>query len=243
MSAPPSLPEERSLAPGATARSAKVAALSTTRFTWPRPPTVTRSNLVVCLVAGYVAFCVMYLGSAAVSRAAVELTPTAFDRALPFVAASIFIYLSQFVLLPYALVVARDDHARSHAFYSMLVATLLAGVIFVCYPTSVMRPAPPVDGLLGLAWRGLHLADTQNNGFPSLHVALAAISGALLWQTRRRARAVIWPTLISISTLTTRQHIVWDVAGGLLLAFVAWRLTPTLVPHERTHAPDRSASR
>lgn len=204
---------------------------------------MTRSNLLVCLVAGYVAFCVMYLGSAAVSRAAVELTPTAFDRALPFIAASIFVYLSQFVLLPYALIVARDDYARSHAFYSMLVATLFAAVIFVCYPTSVMRPAPPTDGLIGLAWRGLHLADTPNNAFPSLHVVLAAISGALLWQTKRRALAVIWPTLISISTLTTRQHIVWDVAGGLLLAFVAWRLTPTLVLYERPHAPDHSASR
>ena len=218
------------------------APISTKRFSWPTLPAVTRRNLLVCLVAGYVAFCVMYLGSAAISRAPVELAPTVLDRAIPFVAASIFVYLSQFVLLPYALIVARDDHVRSHAFYSMLVATLLAAVIFVCYPTSVMRPAPPADGLLGLAWRGLHLADTPRNGLPSLHVALAAISGALLWQTRRRAVAILWPTLISISTLTTRQHIGWDVAGGLLLALVAWRLTPILVPYERTHAPDHSAS-
>lgn len=242
MSAPPGLPEERSLALGATARNPKQAPISTTQFRLSLP-TVTRSNLLVCLVAGYVVFCSMYLGSAAVSRAAVELTPTALDRALPFVAASIFVYMSQFVLLPYALVVARDDRARSHAFYSMLLATLFAAVIFVCYPTSVMRPTTPVDGLLGLAWRGLHLADTSNNAFPSLHVALAAISGALLWQTKRRVLAVMWPALISISTLTTRQHIVWDLAGGLLLAFVAWRLTSRLLPYERTHAPDHSASR
>lgn len=219
------------------------APIHTTRLTWPRLPSVKRSNLLVCLVAGYVAFCVLYLGSAAVSRAAVVLTPTALDRAVPFIAASIFVYLSQFVLLPYALMAAHDDRARSRAFYSMLLATLCAAVIFVCYPTGVMRPALPVDGLLGLAWRGLHLADTQNNAFPSLHVALAVIAGTLLWQTGRRTLAVTWPTLIVISTLTTRQHVVWDVAGGLLLAAIAWRLTPVLVPYERTHAPDRSASR
>ena len=240
MSAPQDLSEERSLALGTT-EGANVAPIGTTQFR-PALPAVTRANLPVCLVAGYVAFCVMYLGSAAVSRTAVELVPTMLDRAVPFVAASIIVYLSQFILLPYALVVARDDRARSRAFYSMLVATLFAAVIFVCYPTSVARPTPPVDGVLGLAWRGLHVADTSNNAFPSLHVALAAISGALLWQTKRRALAVIWPTLISISTLTTRQHIVWDVAAGLVLAFLAWRLTPRLFRYERTNAPDHPAS-
>jgi len=213
------------------------------RFGWLTAPTVTHGNLLVFLIAGYVAFCVMYLGSAAVSRTAVELTPTAVDRALPFIGASIFVYLSQFVLLPYALVIARDDQSRSQGFYSMLLATLFAVVIFVCYPTSLMRPTPPADGLLGLIWRGLHLADTSSNVFPSLHVALAAISGAVLWQAKRRVLAIAWPMLISISTLTTRQHIVWDVAGGLLLALVAWRFTLAFVSYERTHAPDRSASR
>lgn len=240
MSVPPGIPDEPPLPLSVTAQ-AKRAPIRLTHLRRLQLPMVTRSNLPVCLIAGYVVFCALYLGSAAVSRAAVGLVPSALDRAVPFVAASILVYLSQFLLLPYALVAARDDGARSHAFYSMLLATLLAAVIFVCFPTSVMRPTPPLDGLLGLAWRGLHLADTPNNGFPSLHVALAAIAGMLLWQTNRRALAIIWPALISLSTLTTRQHIAWDIAGGLLLAASAWRLTPTLISYERTHTPDHSA--
>lgn len=218
--------------------------MSTARLDWPRLPAVTRGNLFLCLAAGYLVFCALYLGSAAAAlRAALPLEPTALDRAVPFVAASIVVYLSQFALLPFALVVARDDNARSRTFYSMLLATLLAAVVFLCFPTSVPRPTPPADGLLGIAWQGLHLADTPHNGFPSLHVALAAIAGALLWQARRRALAVAWPALIAVSTLTTRQHVAWDIAGGLLLALVAWCLTPRFVPYERTHAPDHSASR
>ena len=206
-------------------------------------PAVTRANLLRCLVVGYLIFCMLYLGSAALARAPLQLELTALDRAVPFVPASILVYLSQFVLLPFALLKARDDDSRSHTFYAMLLATLLAAVFFALFPTTVPRPVPPADGVLGTLWAGLHLADTPNNGLPSLHVALSALSGAVLWQAKRPLLATVWPGLIIVSTLTTRQHVAWDVAGGLLLAIVAWSLTPKLVPYERTHPLDCSASR
>lgn len=199
-----------------------------------RLPAVTRANLVPCLVIGYLVFCVLYLGSAAAAfRTPLVLKPTAIDLAVPFVAASIWVYLSQFLLLPWVLASARDDAVRSRAFYSMLFATLLSALLFALFPTSVPRPPAPAEGLLGLAWQTLHLADTPNNACPSLHVALAALAGALLWQ-RRRLVAVVWPTCIAVSTLTTRQHVAWDIAGGLLIAVLAWILTPRLIPYERT---------
>ncbi len=72
------------------------------------------------------------------------------------------------------------------------------------------------------------------NCFPSLHVALAAIAGCALWRRGIRVVAVIWPALIAVSTLTTRQHVAWDVAGGLLLAGVVIVLTPKVFRLERT---------
>jgi membrane-associated phospholipid phosphatase len=44
--------------------------------------------------------------------------------------------------------------------------------------------------------------------------------------------ALVWPGGIALSTLTTRQHVSWDIAGGLLVAALAWYLTPRLVPYE-----------
>ncbi len=210
----------------------------------PRLPAVTHANLPACLVVGYLVFCALYQGSAAAAfRAPMVLQPTAIDLAVPFVAASIWIYLSQFLLLPWALASARDDAARSRAFYSMLLATLLAAVVFVLFPTCVPRPPAPGEGLLGLAWQALHLADTPNNALPSLHVTLAAIAGRLLWQRRRRLIAVAWPACIAASTLTTDQHVVWDIVGGLLVAALAWMLTPRLVPYDRTFRPDYAPGR
>ena len=207
-------------------------------------PAVNHANLVLYMVVGYLVFGALYLGSASVAfRAPWVLEPTAIDRAVPFVAGSIWVYLSQFLLLPWALASARDDAARSRAFYSMLLATLLSVLVFALFPTHVPRPPAPTGGLLGLAWQGLRLADTPNNACPSLHVSLSALAGALLWQRKRRLIAVAWPACISASTLTTRQHVAWDIAGGLLIAALAWFLIPRLVTYDHAPRADRTAGR
>jgi membrane-associated phospholipid phosphatase len=208
-----------------------------------RLPAVTRARLWPFIIVGYLLFDTLYLGSAAVEiRTPRMLGPTAIDRAVPFVAASIWVYLSQFLLLPWTLATVRDDVTRSRTFYAMLLATLISLPVFVLFPTCVAHPPPPTGGLTGFAWQTLYFGDTPNNAFPSLHVALAAIAGVALWQSRRYLIAVVWPGGIMISTLTTRQHISWDVAGGLLVAVLAWILTPRLVAYERTRLPDDTAS-
>jgi membrane-associated phospholipid phosphatase len=210
----------------------------------PRLPAVSRANLWPCMIVGYLLFDILYLGSAAVAvRAPRMLVPTAIDLAVPFVAASIWVYLSQFLLLPWTLATVHDDAVRSRTFYAMLLATLISLPVFVLHPTCVPHPPTPTDGLTGFAWRALYFGDTPNNAFPSLHVALAALAGVALWQNRRRLIAVVWPGGIMLSTLTTRQHVSWDVAGGLLVAGLAWTLTPRLVDYDRTRLRDDTPGR
>lgn len=209
-----------------------------------RLPAITHANLTASLVFGYLTFCVLYLGSAGLAfRAPWVFEATIIDRMLPFIPASIWVYLSQFLLLPWALASARNDALRSRVFYAMLFAALLSVPLFILFPSSVPRPLVATEGLLGIMWLSLHLADTPNNAFPSLHVALAALAGALLWQEKRRLIAVLWPTCIAVSTLTTRQHIAWDVVGGLLIAVFAWFLTPKLISYDDTRQHDRIPNR
>jgi membrane-associated phospholipid phosphatase len=198
-------------------------------------PTVQRSNQLLAMVAAYLAFSAVYLGAGTVQlRPPTTLMPGPLDAALPFLDWSIWVYLTQFFLLPFAIASARDDVDRSHALYGMLVATAIAAIVFLAWPTQVARETPSGEGLTALAWRLLHGIDVTANCFPSLHVALAAIAGRALWRRGARVVAVLWPALIAISTLTTRQHIAWDVAGGLALAAVAILLTPRLLRLERS---------
>lgn len=196
-------------------------------------PMLNNANLVPALLLGYLAFCVLYLGGASLQlRPPLLLRPGPIEAAIPFMGWSIWVYLSQFLLLPAAIVNARPDADRSRVFYAMLLATAVAALIFIAFPTELERPQPGLSGLTGLAWTLLHAVDTQFNCFPSLHVALAVLAGIALWRRGWHVSALAWPGLIALSTLTTRQHVALDIAGGLVLAIVAWLLVPKLVRHE-----------
>lgn len=186
------------------------------------------------MVLGYIAFSAVYLGSGTLHLVTpTMLIPGALDAAVPFLDWTVWIYLTQFLLLPTAIAFARDDVDRSHTFYAMLLATIVAATIFLTWPTQIARDTPAANGLTGLAWRLLHYADTPANCFPSLHVSLAVVAARALWRRGALVLATIWPVLIAISTLTTRQHVAWDIAGGLLLAAFALWLTPRILSLER----------
>ena len=205
-------------------------------------PAIRRSNQAEAMVLGYLAFGVVYLGCGALQVVApTALAPSALDAALPYLDWSVWVYLSQFLLIASGILFARDDADRSDTFYALLVATVLATPFFILWPTTVPRITPGTEGVTGLAWRLLHLADTPANCFPSLHVALAVISGRALWRRGWRALATVWPMLIVVSTLTTRQHVAWDIPGGLVLGLFALWLTPRILRLERAQLADDTA--
>ena len=205
-------------------------------------PLVHGANQGRALALGYLAFTALYLAAAAVhARAPVTLSPGVIDAATPYLDWSVWVYLTQFLLLPVAIVLARDDSDRSRAYYAMLAATVIAAAVFVAWPTRLERLAVPATGLAGLAWAALYASDTQYNCFPSLHAALAAIAGGALWRAGRCATALAWPALVVASTLTTKQHVFVDAAGGLALAALAWTLTPRLFRYERPKPVDDAA--
>jgi membrane-associated phospholipid phosphatase len=63
----------------------------------------------------------------------------------------------------------------------------------------------------------VYIADTPNNCFPSMHVALTSVS---TWSLRGYAPRyfklfMLWTLAIILSTLTTKQHYFVDILGGL----------------------------
>jgi membrane-associated phospholipid phosphatase len=208
-----------------------------------RVPAIHRGNLGRALFVGYASFCLLYLGAGFTRLGSPTiLTGSAWDAAVPFVEWSIWIYVSQFALLPLAFVLARDDLDRHRAYYASLAATAIAAVVFVAWPTQIARPAIVGEDLTAAAWRLLYSSDVPGNCFPSLHVALSVIAGTVLWRSDRRLVALLWPGLIAVSTLTTRQHVLLDVAAGAALAIACWSLAPRFARHDaiRSHSTARA---
>jgi len=184
-------------------------------------PAITRANRGKAILIGYLGFSALYLlAGTARFRPATALLPSPVDTMIPFLDWTIWVYLSQFVFLFLVLWLFDDSRARTHVFYAMLLATMIAAPIFLVLPTEILRQPPSQDGAMGLLWQALYLTDPQTNCFPSLHVALAALAAARFVRAGGCWRWIgpCWALLITVSTLTTKQHVVIDVLGGFALA-------------------------
>ncbi len=148
------------------------------------------------------------------------------DHALGFTPQALWVYLSLWVYVGVAPGLLRSfgDLLRYAAWIGALCLTGLA--IFYFWPTAVPRPAMDLSVYPGFAM--LQGVDAPGNACPSLHVATAAFTALWVEHVLRRIGAPpwlrgcngLWLGAIVWSTMATRQHVAWDVAGGLLLALV-----------------------
>jgi membrane-associated phospholipid phosphatase len=180
------------------------------------------------LIFAYLMFSVVYLsaGALGVGRAAV-LSGGLLDRMVPRIDESVWVYMSQLPFLAILLWQASDE-LRLRVLTAMAFATLVAAAVFILYPTTLPRQTPPGEGVTDSLVSLLYACDVPTNCFPSLHVALAALATRAAVGAWTRRVAVFWASAIGVSTLTTGQHLVVDVLGGLFLAVAAWAVTNRL---------------
>lgn len=165
----------------------------------------------------YVLFCIFYT-----LTGQFHLRPPSFpplwapDQMIPFLAWTIWIYASQFLLLFLCFLGVRSQRAVTRLVYSISLASLMSFLIFLFYPTTLPRNHIVTAGLSAQAFRFLYSIDSAANCFPSLHVALAWISALCLRDERKvgGSLALVWAAAISLSTLTTKQHYFADLLGG-----------------------------
>jgi len=163
-----------------------------------------------------------------------RLGPTAVDTVIPFVDWTIWIYYSYYVLLFLPFAVSRDAARVARVLYGLMANSILAGAIFLAWPTVGVAPQPTAGGLTGLLWSALLAVDRPTNYFPSLHVANACLCALALEQESRPWRyvVVVWAALIALSTVTTKQHVVIDIpAGAALAVFSFWVVRPRVRVH------------
>jgi hypothetical protein len=145
------------------------------------------------------------------------LPPTPLDRAIPFLAWTVWPYLlllAADVVLP-LLVRERALFKRMLVAYAVAIGANL--VIWILLPTAIARPEVLDDTLSAGTYRLLLAVDGPGNCFPSAHVTIPAVAVWALGRERPRWRGPLWAlfAVLSLSILTTRQHYVVDLFGGL----------------------------
>lgn len=148
----------------------------------------------------------------------------ALERSIPFLPWTIWIYFSFFVFI--ATTVFRvGDQLFWQFVASSTLAALIAWSIVVMLPITAIRPDPGMieSNLYRKIFTFVHAADPHHISFPSLHVAVTWICNFLLWPRSGRGWRIALALGISLSTLFTKQHVVPDVIGGIVLAlFCVW---------------------
>ena len=165
--------------------------------------------------------------------AAAVLAPTAVDAAIPFVPLFVVPYLSYFLLVLLPLWVVSDRRELWDGAFGFGMIVVMSSVIFLFWPTAI-----PFSDTHPLT-RGVVAMDLAGNAFPSLHASLAVYCALCargkLQTALARYGLFLWTSLVVVSALLIKRHLVVDIAGGALLG---WAIHATLFRPDRAEAPD-----
>lgn len=155
----------------------------------------------------------------------------ALDGKIPLLPWTILIYNSW---APLILVLAvfhflSDRSLYRRYIFTMIIAQLMADLTFPFFQTVIPRPHEQVFGasdifskILAITYR----ADNNYCGFPSIHVILCTLTIVFIWKSNTATTWLKWLvtfyfTAVAITTVTTKQHVVLDIPGGIVYALVA----------------------
>ena len=148
------------------------------------------------------------------------------EQNLPLVPWTFLVYMSDYVLGAWTVWHVRRERDFLELARVATVTMVISATVFYLFPTAYPRPPYPATGSAALdaLMRFLTATDQPNCAFPSMYVAMTA---ACVWGIRQSVSrwtfvaVVLWGVAIAVSTLTTKQHYAWDVAGGFFVFGVA----------------------
>lgn len=161
---------------------------------------------------------------------------TSIDKMIPFLPWTVAIYFGCYIFwgINYYMCSMQEEHKRNRFFTADALAKVICFVIFIAIPTTNIRPEITDTGIWGFLMNFLYQVDSADNLFPSIHCLVSW----LCWVGVRKETSVpkvyrifslLMAVAVCISTLTTYQHVIVDVIGGVLLAELAYYLADSKI--------------
>ncbi len=100
----------------------------------------------------------------------------------------------------------------------------IANLIYLVYPTYVLRPDIDGNDLLSAMIRFIYFVDGPTNLFPSGHVAFSLLANLVIFEMHKKTALWMLPLtfFIVVSTVFVKQHYTLDILGGIVLALLVY---------------------
>lgn len=172
---------------------------------------------------------------------AVYMPELALDRAIPVQPIWMLAYGSIYIFAFLPVFVVRQPALTRRAMLAALTVIGLAYVGFLVYPTVLPRSETVGTGFFARSLEVNYSLDPPYNCFPSLHVAWAFVAALTCYRVHRGVGfvAILWATIIGLSTLFTKQHYIVDVLAGIAIGYIAYLLFLRRYPRDAIAETDR----
>ncbi len=178
------------------------------------------------VIFSFVFNCLVYSGSRVIAGGWYHHNiETGVDRSIPFVPEFLMIYFGCYVFwaVNYILIARQDRRSVYQFFTGDFISRCVCLVSFLAFPTTNTRPLITGSGLWNQAALWLYSIDAADNLFPSIHCLVSwfcylGIRGRKEIPRWYQSVSMVIAILVFASTLLTKQHVIVDVAGGILLA-------------------------
>lgn len=191
-------------------------------------------EIIVLLSVTFFWNCCVYSGARWIAKAwhHYDMT-TSLDLLTPFAPWTVSIYLGCYVFwcINYYLCTLQEKTERDRFFCADALAKTLCFLFFLIIPTTNVRPEiTEYQNIWDLLMKLVYRFDEADNLFPSIHCLVSW----LCWIGVRKRKdipigyryfSLITAVAVCISTLTTKQHVIADVIGGVLLAELCYILS------------------
>lgn len=160
-----------------------------------------------------------------------DLLPlTEYDRLVPFIPNSVYVYNSEYFLFIGAFFLFRDRSNQNRFFWAFVLMNVFCFFIFTFFPTTYPRSDYPIPAdvhwFTQSVFHGLRTIDDPSNTFPSLHVGCCVLTTLAFLPKKEFGWkfwvSLVWSIAVSLSTLTTKQHYIVDILGGTIVASAAY---------------------
>lgn len=147
------------------------------------------------------------------------------EERIPFLPWTVAIYLGCYLfwIANYIILARQKKEEVCRFFVADFISRLVCFACYLLYPTTNVRPVVEAEGFWNQVMRFLYTIDAADNLFPSIHCLVswfcfAGLRGKSTIPSWYKATSCGMAILVCISTLTTKQHALIDVFGGVVLA-------------------------